>query len=246
MFKINLHAHTQYSDGQATIAQMAEACKDLEFTACVITDHVYMDDRRPSVSQSQYLHKILPEAREVQEKVGIPVIVGAEFSIGRMEECLVFGTQAITELYSMRQEYMNIKDAYLDIADLAYIRDNRDCAVILCHPSIPVYGDNFSTFDPENPQKTKPMKNWITQGGVNVIDGYEGINSGQPQFGKFRNVPKEFDGLISFCNSDAHSVISLSLGYNETASPIYTEDDLIRYIKGGGVWKHHTVPWRYE
>ena len=43
--KLNLHAHSQVSDGVNRISEMVAAYKALGFSCAVITDHVYTVDR---------------------------------------------------------------------------------------------------------------------------------------------------------------------------------------------------------
>lgn len=227
MFKINLHAHTKYSDGYDTVEKQAKGCKSLGFSACVITDHVYNAEHKYSLSVQKFTEQ-LEEAKRVSEDLDYPVILGAEFSIAKSEECLVFGTEAIMRLLEIRHnEIFNSGSAYIGIDELRAVRSEFDCSVILCHPMLPEY-------------KTDQGQNFIQIGGADVIDGFEIINSGQFEFRR-RAIPVEFDGLVRVCNSDAHHSGELDLCYNLTTENITDEKSLIKYIKSRGDFVCATV-----
>ena len=86
--RINLHAHTKYSDGSGTIMEMAKECQRVGMQACVITDHDYMlmnrdpmqdlcsvplvstlPVREPELGKAQYL-LALDEAKRVSDELG--------------------------------------------------------------------------------------------------------------------------------------------------------------------------------
>ena len=66
-FKINLHAHTRYSDGGCTIEEHAKAAKELGFCCCCITDHVYSKASYYSLEKDTF-EKAVREARRVSKK----------------------------------------------------------------------------------------------------------------------------------------------------------------------------------
>lgn len=216
MYKLNLHAHSEYSDGHDSIVDIAKAYNEYGFSSCIITDHVYSGDHNISLNLEKFQRQ-LEEAKRLMDNNGYPIILGAEFTVAKTEECLVFGTEAILELLKIRQN--QIEQGYLapvSIDDLKTVRDKFDCAVILCHPNLPEY-------------QTEQGRDFIQIGGVDVIDGFEAYNSGH-YFFKKREIPKEFDGLLQLCNSDAHSAKCLMRCWNLVEDDIKNEKSLISYI----------------
>jgi hypothetical protein len=214
--RINLHAHTRYSDGSNTIRDMAVECRFLKFSACVITDHVYplQGGRSPDVSMDlQKFVKALTEANKVSKELHYPIILGAEFVVNQ-EEILVYGTDAILYLLRIRDEI-----GCIGVHDLRVAREKYLCATIMAHPHRPHL--------------------WAA---TDVLDGYELFNNGAFQFS--HGIPLNFEGLTPFSNSDAHDDVSLALSWNRIDWPIYNELALVKFIKEDCPVAHHVVPWR--
>jgi len=227
MYKINLHAHSVYSDGVGTVLDMALVCRSLGFTACVITDHIYSTDSSYSSSYEKYIRQV-EDAKLVSKELNYPVIIGAEVSIGRYEEVLLFGSDAIVALLKMRnkkiiRKYDPLTEHMCSIDELINLRECYNCATVLCHPCLASY-DN--------------RPNFIEASGAKALDGYERYNSASDCFGKYRDVPLEFENLVAVCDSDAHSPLCLDFCWNKTTFPITTELNLISYIKAYGSFKH--------
>jgi hypothetical protein len=123
-FKINLHAHSTFSDGHNHPLTMARTAKVLGFSALVLSDHYY-NGKYPECAmvpeKEEDYCKALEEAREV-----LPVIRAMEVPFSG-EEVLVFGEGAIREIIDNK----GIKDN----EHLKGIRERHNCAVVLCHPS---------------------------------------------------------------------------------------------------------------
>jgi hypothetical protein len=207
MYKINLHAHSRYSDGSNTIRDMALECKYLGFSACVMTDHVYRArmGRSDDVSlSSEKYEKALKEAYLVSADLNYPVILGAEFALGLGlgEEILVYGTEAIKYLLELRDTIPTV-----ELGDLRTARDRFPCATIMAHPSKP--------------------EDWTD---LDVLDGFEYCNQGAPQF-NHRTIPENFRTLTPWSNSDAHSDYDLCLGWNYVDRNVIGEKTLIDLIK---------------
>ena len=202
-YKINIHAHTIFSDGQNTPYRMALEAKELGFTALVITDHYYAS--RPDEWCSLNLWKMHLLRRACKEaKQVLPVIVGIELAFGG-EEILTFGsavTQAIMEHVESGKE--------LTMEYLLELKQKFDCAFVLCHPG-----------KENNWKKLSPL-----------LDGYERFNSGSDMFKHDRRLGP-LESFPGWCNSDAHSVDGMARAYNVVDAKIETETDLIRYIKRG-------------
>ena len=94
-YKINLHAHTIFSDGYNSPLRMGMTAKKLGFSALVITDHY-----RNNAPYSSYNFSLCQDAcREVREI--IPVILGMEIMV-EGAEMLLFGGEAIKIIRGIR------------------------------------------------------------------------------------------------------------------------------------------------
>lgn len=123
MYKINLHAHTCFSDGANTPYVMALKAKELGFSALVLTDHVY---RKENSEYGMVPEKWKAYWRAVAEaKTILPVIVGCEVPY-MGEEVLVFGSTAVHEIWAN----------YGIVDTLTDLKSRHNCAVILCHPNV--------------------------------------------------------------------------------------------------------------
>ncbi len=208
-YKLNLHAHTRYSDGNPTILELATEYKRLGFTCAVISDHYYgsKDLEHYSMTLPKYKEAII-DGKEAEQNLGYPVIIGMEYGFFRCEEVLCFGHEFHLKLY----------EGVKSIDEFIQLRKEYESACVLCHPNLS---------DGEN--------GFIGRGGHLCIDGFEHYNSGQNYFKNIksqftRKVPKEFKDLTAFSNSDAHSLSSLPRGHNLIDEPIETESKLIEYI----------------
>lgn len=139
MYKLNIHAHTHFSDGCSSPYVMALEAKRLGFSALVITDHFYGMNSDFSLNESKFklLRKSCSEARGI-----LPVIVGIEIPFME-QEVLVFGGAAIKSI---------LKNGLPTMETLAGLKGTTGCAVILCHPraefenTLPVI-DGFERFN---------------------------------------------------------------------------------------------------
>ncbi len=122
-YKINIHAHSFFSDGSNSPIEMARECKRLGFTALVLTDHYY-GGRHPEMEitfeKLQGYNRALREARTI-----LPTIRGLEVAFGG-EEFLLFGSSAIKWLLSTHG--LNTKE------DVLKMKKEHNCAIVLCHP----------------------------------------------------------------------------------------------------------------
>lgn len=120
--KINIHAHSVFSDGANTPYVMALKAKELGFSALVLTDHFYngkYPENGMCIEKEHSYKRAIREAKTV-----LPVIRGIEVPYC-MEEVLVFGKSAIEQI---------ISDGGL--LDIAQLRKDHNCAIILCHPNV--------------------------------------------------------------------------------------------------------------
>jgi predicted metal-dependent phosphoesterase TrpH len=120
-YRLNIHAHTIFSDGCNSVYTMALKAKEIGLSALVITDHFYGLEYPEFMTLEKY--KILKkEAREAAEI--LPVIVGLEV-VFMGQEVLVFGESAILQILTNGKPDMNT---------MLRLKTNTGCAIILCHP----------------------------------------------------------------------------------------------------------------
>lgn len=203
MYRINIHAHTIFSDGSNSPLGMAQRAEKCGFSALVITDHYYPTMPKEWCSAGAKRHKLIRRACEEVKPI-MPVIVGMEMAFGK-EEILVFGSAMIQAVHRHCDQGNS-----LSVELLEKWKRRFDCAFILCHPCDSEY------WPPLLP----------------ILDGYERYNSGQDMFPDGRELSCLSD-LPSWCNSDAHHADGLPLAFNLVDTKIETESDLIRYIKRG-------------
>ncbi len=201
-YKINIHAHTLFSDGMNTPISMAVKAKELGFSSLVITDHYYGGDFcECSLNLEKYrlLKKACKEAKNI-----LPIVTGMEVVFGG-EEILCFGGGFINAILGFGEEASGIVSPTLE--QMLEWKHLYGGATILCHP-----GNN---------------ENWVKI--LPLLDGFEHYNSGQNWFSN-RDFGV-LDELPKWCNSDAHNFNGLDRGYNIVSHKIETEHDLINYIK---------------
>lgn len=218
MNKINLHAHSRFSDGVNTISEMATMYKEMGFCCAVITDHVYRysDDRPtdPCSLNTVKFAKACQEAETISHALNFPVFLGAEFSIGYGEEILVFGTQAVEFLLAVRDIRGEV--GYKDLREARKLFNSAAIMAHPMHPSIFIYED--------------------------TIDGFELYNSGVHMFSS-RPIPKNLSNLSPWGNSDAHVDYAIAGGYNWIEQEIKCEIDLINLIKYSAPVKIYANKW---
>ena len=67
--KLNLHLHTNYSDGSNTMREYAIAMKELSHVALVTSDHDYC------MTEEKYAAQLI-EAKELSKELDFPIICG--------------------------------------------------------------------------------------------------------------------------------------------------------------------------
>ena len=225
-FRINLHAHSRFSDGGHTVAEMFHQYKELGHNVAVFTDHYYNMPSRPDISLDRAK---IDEQRGVvaamSRAFNMGGIVGIEISINRLEEVVVIGSSAIDEIMNLREKrHLAGGEGDINIEDLRRIREKHSCMINLCHPGRPDC--------------------WCEAGGHHVLDGFEYIHGGTLMFDRWmrstdspnRKVPLQLKGKIKLSNSDAHSKDTLHWCWNEIEQDVRTEDELLAYVDNGGLW----------
>lgn len=249
--KINLHCHTNYSDGD-DIFEMAKAHKEQGFSAFVVTDHVYplhrAEDLEKGYSMSITSYKKFnhqtAKLHEISKELDFPCIQGMELALYG-EEILVFGEEASKAIFNFI-DHIDLKEQQKYGDTMAYkkkvvtkllhiLKENKDkTAVILCHPRLDVTPD------------------WVLKPLYPLLDGYEFQNWGCYYFTDKTNqdkkrridrpVPAELRNKNRFYNSDAHSVRALTRSEGNFHSvPINSLEDLISWIKTPQSNQIHTL-----
>lgn len=236
--KINLHCHSNYSDGYYSLLQMAQEHKKQGFSAFVVTDHCYpcfiekgKFEGRSLTSYDKYTAQ-KKELEEVSETLGFACMQGIEIAL-YSEEILVFGDETIKQIFEFletKNSSKNMEDAgkyhkQLSKNVIDILKQNKNqTAIIFCHPRL-VYLEDY--------EKRQLFE---------IVDGYEFQNSGQYFFtdasnkdrpNKWnRDVPPELKGKKKFYNSDAHALIYVNrTDGNFHNQKIENVADLIKYIK---------------
>ncbi len=121
-YRINLHAHSIFSDGVSSPLAMALVAKELDFTALVLTEHYYgltKSDISLTPTIMPFYKKACKEARKI-----LPVITGLEVPVAG-QEVLVFGGHAIKRI---------MQEKRTDLPFLKKLKAESNCEFILCHP----------------------------------------------------------------------------------------------------------------
>lgn len=232
MNKINIHCHSNYSDGDGTSYEIARKCEDLGFCAAVITDHDYM---------VKYLKEFLKQRDEIDNlnasgKISIPVIQGLEVQMCWSQEGLLFGREILEKWYkessvggdSIRAWGFNYPDLTKEfIGDLNY-------GLVVAHPCF-MSSKYFNSDTMEHDDYTeKGLRGQEPMDVFELAHGYEIENKGGKLFNeKELEIMKKVYPMRQYKNSDAHSLKALEICYNEIDVEIKNEDDLIKWIRSG-------------
>ena len=239
--RINLHCHTNYSDGSNMLA-MAKEHKAQGFSAFVVTDHVYpamlssfknKGNARSLTSYAEF-EKQTEELEKLSKELDLPCIQGIELALFG-EEVLVFGQKACQDIFEYieqinlteQEKYGSSKSYKRKLThNLIEIlkRNKENSAYILCHPHL------------------DGTPKWVLEPLYPLLDGFEFQNYGTYYFTDETNchcerrmkrkIPRELKGKNKFYNSDAHSPMSVGRSEgNYHTQRIENLSDLIKYIK---------------
>lgn len=205
MIKLNLHAHTTYSDGKDSLENMALAYKNNGFICAVITDHVYSTNYHLSLNNNTYQYQVY-KATKLMRELNYPIICGLEISCREVgEEIILLGDVACSNFMIERERRLNDKTQIVDnYAILKEIKENHKNYTILAHAFM------------HNPDKIDDI--------ANIIDGFEVVNAGQYQFLN-RSIPINFENKARYCNSDAHSAKQLLRCCNTLTKSVDIKND---------------------
>lgn len=233
--KINLHCHTNYSDGD-DIFEMAKEHQKQGFSAFVVTDHVYplfpSDGYSRCITSYEIFQHQEHQLTQISTQLNFPCIQGMELALWG-EEVLVFGRDVSKKLFDFMENIDSNKYSYKDAYKQRIVplliqilkRNKETTAIILCHPHL----------SPNNDSVLKSL--------YPLLDGYEFQNHGHYCFTdqtnideprrRDRPVPPELQNKNKFYNSDAHRIRGVGLvgRGNFHNSKIENLEDLINYIK---------------
>lgn len=121
---LNLHCHSNYSDGANSIFELASAYKNSGHIALCLTDH-----NQDFIVPDQWL-KQREEAAQVSAELDFPIIVGLECFVPNFEEILIFGSAACLSAIAMADiTSINAFNGWC-------ISQKEPFAMILAHPSL--------------------------------------------------------------------------------------------------------------
>ncbi len=214
MYKINLHSHTNHSDGDCSIEEMALRSREIDYCAYVVTDHFYPIYHYIGFSTVDTFIEQEKECTLVSKKLNYPIIQGVELNLF-YEEILIFGIEFIKELFLFVTEGKEKEEdfTYLQILEFVY-KNKGKYASILCHPVLDINRRNRAYYDLL----------------FATIDGFEEYNHGKNYFIN-KEIPLTLKKMKAFNNADAHRAENLELGFNIVDKRISKEEELIKYIK---------------
>lgn len=216
---LNLHTHSNYSDGSNSLGELVSAFKSQGHACLCLTDHDYAMTLESYERQQK-------EAAELEKVNEFPIICGLETSTGfESEEALLFGTEACKEWLSLRRA-----NNLMPVGHSWYFEEGQflkwakhtkaQKALVLCHPLLRSQVEDF----------------------YSIFDGYEIQNSGCLWPKDSRDLMKRLmPKAKAFKNFDLHTLtvfwginVQRQLPCNEVPDDfvIKDESDLIKYIKG--------------
>lgn len=99
--KLNIHAHSKYSDGRNTLREMAIAYKANNFACAVLSEHDY--SFTASSNKKSNLTEYFNECDSLSNELNYPVIAAIEISIPKTyEECVLIGRDAILNWFKYK------------------------------------------------------------------------------------------------------------------------------------------------
>jgi hypothetical protein len=126
-----LHAHTTWSDGQLTIAELVDLYGEHGFDVLAVTDHsVRLDDPMPSAvdpwTWPAYITELRVEAERARDQYGLLVIPGLELSDNRDDPDLSAHALALG-----LEQHVSVDGGIVDALEAA---NDLRAAVIAAHP----------------------------------------------------------------------------------------------------------------
>lgn len=206
-YKTELHAHTSPASGcsQITPEYMVEAYKGLGYTSVAITNHFIFDDFVPVDEKVSRLLDDYKKTKEIGEKVGLNIILGAEIRfLENFNDYLIYGIEEdeLDEIYSLLE---------FGIDNFYKVYKNDKNVIIQAHPFREVC-------TPANPESLD---------GIEAFNVHPGHNSQIAVAAKFA---KEHNKIITV-GTDFHHHGHEGLSAILTKEPIKTSHQLADVLK---------------
>lgn len=206
-YKTELHAHTSPASGcsQITPEYMVEAYKGLGYTSVAITNHFIFDDFVPVDEKVSRLLDDYKKTKEIGEKVGLNIILGAEIRfLENFNDYLIYGIEEdeLDEIYSLLE---------FGIDNFYKVYKNDKNVIIQAHPFREVC-------TPTNPESLD---------GIEAFNVHPGHNSQIAVAAKFA---KEHNKIITV-GTDFHHHGHEGLSAILTKEPIKTSHQLADVLK---------------
>lgn len=206
-YKTELHAHTSPASGcsQITPEYMVEAYKGLGYTSVAITNHFIFDDFVPVDEKVSRLLDDYKKTKEIGEKVGLNIILGAEIRfLENFNDYLIYGIEEdeLYEIYSLLE---------FGIDNFYKVYKNDKNVIIQAHPFREVC-------TPANPESLD---------GIEAFNVHPGHNSQIAVAAKFA---KEHNKIITV-GTDFHHHGHEGLSAILTKEPIKTSHQLADVLK---------------
>lgn len=217
-FKINLHCHSVFSDGAEDLSALAVEHKNRQFSAFVITDHVYPSEfNLPKYRYIDWKSFLIQRRalKSISRYFNFPCFQGIELAIG-LEEVLVFGLPTIQKIFDYLESNKYSTNTGNDLLKIV-VEDKDNNAAILCHPCLDhdLSSNHYKLI-------------------FNAIDGYEKENHGCDFFSnEWREIPEQLKNKNQFFNSDAHFLPEIDKCKNLFERIPEDEQDLVKMIKKG-------------
>jgi len=213
MQKLNLHAHTNFSDGQHTPWGLANELKKLGHKTIVITDHdIYMTPDR-------FLQQ-MELAKEAEKELEVNIICGLECFTLYDQEIGLFGSQAVLSYLHYREDEEK-KSSNKQIIFTPEFRNkhlaNTNHAIILHHPFLVNRKDiGYITEDKEF---------W------GMIDAVEETNA--DKHFDLSKIASVLNGKRRLAGMDIHDDTTMKCACNlvDYEIPLDSESDIIAFIK---------------
>lgn len=235
MKKLNLHAHSNFSDGRDTILNMAKCYQRNGYVCAVLTDHdYYFINLKTGEILWEKLDNYFLEGERVQEELSYPVILGIEVSLINQEEGVLFGKKAIYEWFKERRD-LRIRNNW---SDAKFKKENH--AMILVHPMF-------------SPEYNYPQNFLDLFYAVEIYTSGHYLLKGQSKNKKYFSVLNRMKNCNRIRNLDAHAINRWFEGpdniqsrpycvnYIEDKVIIKSEVDLIHFLRNS-----KQTDWKYK
>ncbi len=211
-YKIELHSHTSPVSGCACITpeELVTCAKEKGYDAVVLTNHFFLYDHKYAKYQRaeepmEFYLKDFYEAKRHGEKLGVKVLLGAEYCLDRTNDILIFGLDEELLRKTVNLRDMSLEDFYKEF-------HREDLLFIQAHP----FREECS---PENPE---------------FLDGIEVMNT-QPEHDSQNSLAiklaEEYNVPIKTVGSDVHQIHHVGTSAIRTKVLPKDEKELVEILR---------------